>query len=369
MNELPQLYALDSKGRIKLWKAEAISLKDGTAIVRKTHGLKGGKTQVNDRKILKGKNIGKKNETTPFEQAVNEATSAWNRKKDGNYSENESDIPECGLPMLAQSFNKYGHRIVYPCVVQKKLNGVRCLAEKVDKETIVYLSRKGKKYETLEHLTPHLLKMMEVGDIYDGEIYVHGDITFQQLISYVKKLQPESKKLEYWVYDMANKDMAFSERRELQLIQMELVRQGQQPKVIFLADYPGIKGENEIYKKFGHFVSKGYEGIIIRNMDGMYKFDYRSVDLQKYKEFIDQEFKIIGGYEGEGLAEGNVTFKCITKSGKEFGVVPKGSFKYRNKLWLDLPNLIGKEITVRYQTLSDDGVPIFPVGVAIRDYE
>ena len=206
---------------------------------------------------------------------------------------------------------------------------------------------------------------MRVGDIYDGEIYVHGDITFQQLLSYVKKLQPGSEKLEYWVYDMADKDMAFSERRALQLTQMEL----KLPKVVFVVDYPGIKGKDEIYKKHEYFVSKGYEGAIIRNVGGMYKFDYRSMDLQKYKEFIDEEFEIVGGYEGEGLAEGNVTFKCVTKDGKEFGVVPRGSLEYRNELWRDLPNLIGKEITVRYQNLSDDGVPIFPVGVAIRDYE
>jgi DNA ligase-1 len=31
--------------------------------------------------------------------------------------------------------------------------------------------------------------------------------------------------------------------------------------------------------------------------------------------------------------------------------------------------LIGKRLTVRYQELTDGGVPRFPVGVAVRDYE
>jgi Flp pilus assembly protein CpaB len=30
---------------------------------------------------------------------------------------------------------------------------------------------------------------------------------------------------------------------------------------------------------------------------------------------------------------------------------------------------IGKELTVRFQELSDDGIPRFPVGISFRDYE
>jgi hypothetical protein len=30
---------------------------------------------------------------------------------------------------------------------------------------------------------------------------------------------------------------------------------------------------------------------------------------------------------------------------------------------------VGKKLTVRYQELTDEGLPRFPVGVAFRDYE
>ena len=33
------------------------------------------------------------------------------------------------------------------------------------------------------------------------------------------------------------------------------------------------------------------------------------------------------------------------------------------------PDLVGKALTVKYFQLSDDGVPRFPVGIALRDYE
>jgi len=43
-------------------------------------------------------------------------------------------------------------------------------------------------------------------------------------------------------------------------------------------------------------------------------------------------------------------------------------------MFINLPNDIGKMLTVRYAELSDDGIPLQPVGVpaeaeAVRDYE
>ena len=48
---------------------------------------------------------------------------------------------------------------------------------------------------------------------------------------------------------------------------------------------------------------------------------------------------------------------------------PKGSVEKRQQMFKDLEKIIGKELTVRYQELSEDGIPIFPVGIVIRDYE
>jgi DNA ligase-1 len=112
-----------------------------------------------------------------------------------------------------------------------------------------------------------------------------------------------------------------------------------------------------------------YEGTIIRNAEGLYRCDYRSADLQKYKDFIDEEFEIIGGKEGIGKDEGAVTFICLTEEGKPFDCRPRGTYEQRQEWWKKLGSLLGKKLTVRYQTRSDDNIPIFPVGIAIRDYE
>ena len=98
-----------------------------------------------------------------------------------------------------------------------------------------------------------------------------------------------------------------------------------------------------------------------------------SDDLEKVKEFKSEEFEIIGGKEGTGTDEGCVIYRCITKEGKEFDARPRGTVEDRKQMLLDLPDSIGKPLTVRFAEYSDDGIPQQPVGVpiaeAVRDYE
>lgn len=48
---------------------------------------------------------------------------------------------------------------------------------------------------------------------------------------------------------------------------------------------------------------------------------------------------------------------------------PRGMWEQR-KEWFDNGEAyVGKPLTVRYQELTQDGIPRFPVGIAVRDYE
>ena len=60
---------------------------------------------------------------------------------------------------------------------------------------------------------------------------------------------------------------------------------------------------------------------------------------------------------------------CKTKNGKKFNARPLGSFEDRKVWYENGKSYIGKMLTVRYQELTNDKIPRFPVGVCIRDYE
>jgi DNA ligase-1 len=102
-------------------------------------------------------------------------------------------------------------------------------------------------------------------------------------------------------------------------------------------------------------------------MTGLYS-NARSVHLQKYKEFFDEDCVIVGFKEGDGLEKGCVIWICEI-DGKEFACRPRGTREDRQGLFESGDNYIGKMLTVRYQEKTDDGLLRFPVGIAIRDYE
>jgi len=70
----------------------------------------------------------------------------------------------------------------------------------------------------------------------------------------------------------------------------------------------------------------------------------------------------------EDLKNGTAIWICQVGS-HTFSVRPEGTLEVRRKFLQDQGNYIGKQLTVRYQNLTTLGIPRFPVGVVVRDYE
>jgi len=371
--KFPTLYGLSSSGVVKSWKIWVAEFPLDTAIFVE-HGQLDGKKQLSPEKIREGKNLGKANETSHFEQACLEAESKWKKKHDANYTENKPETQEAAasspklLPMLAQKYKERKHKIVWPAFGQPKLNGVRCLVERKNGK-ITYWSRKAKQYKNFNlFMDQEFLSFMKDGDILDGEMYNHGDITFQELMSLIKdEKTPDIEKLKRYVsfncYDCPSVPGGFNTRFMNWPAPLNLQ---------YFAKVVSYKLNDELEMLALHkrVTEQNYEGTMVRSGgDEAYNFQYRDNQLQKYKDFLDDEFKIVGCKEGTGKDEGKAIFRCIIKSGKEFDVRCKGADEVRIEQWQNRKSYMGKELTVRYQTLSDDGIPIFPVGITVRDYE
>ena len=134
-----------------------------------------------------------------------------------------------------------------------------------------------------------------------------------------------------------------------------------------------VNSENDLEKIHDTFVDEGYEGLMIRNLKMPYDFS-RSWNLIKYKKMKDSEFSIVGAKQGTGNAAGAIIWTCETADKEHtFEVVPLGTIDSRKKLWnewnLTPTKFIGKPLTVQYQELTPKGIPRFPKGISIRDYE
>jgi len=371
------LYGISSKGVTKFWEIRVEHCREGAVIITK-HGQLGGKIQEARVTIREGKNLGKANATTPLEQACLEAESKWKKQHDKNYTEHEpkADLSEPLhvqpklLPMLAQKFHERKKYIQWPAFIQPKLNGVRCLVERKGNK-IFYWSRKAKQYKNFNlYMDQEFLSRMLDGEILDGEMYNHGDITFQELISLIKDektpdLVSLKKYVKFWCYDRPDGERGFRDRFVEHILGIDGLQ------YVRCVQTLTVKNEEEVKLQHAYYVQDGYEGSIIRSGGNEpYNFQYRDNQLQKYKDFQDAEFIIVGCKEGVGKDEGKAIFRCTTSpEGKEFDVRCKGTDALRRSQWQQRTSYIGKPLTVRYQTLSDDGIPIFPVGITVRDYE
>jgi ATP-dependent DNA ligase len=321
--------------------------------------------------VTVGKNIGKKNATTPVTQAISEAQALWNKKKDAGYATATTatasvDEPVAvPLPMLAQDFHKRGKHIVFPCFAQRKLDGVRCVA--IAGRGL--FSRNGK--ASSRHLT-HIvadLHRLPAGTILDGELY-SDELTFQEIVGLVKK--------------ETLRDGDAAKMSKIHLCVYDTIRDGTNAeRNAWLSDlfathvFPGLRllptascgSLDEVKTLHASYVAEGYEGLILRNTAGLYNVGFRSSDLQKYKEFEDAEYPVVGFKEGDGLEKGCVIWMCRTADSKDFAVRPRGTREDRCAAFLTGATMLGKPLTVRYQELTTDGIPRFPVGIAFRTYE
>lgn len=308
------------------------------------------------------KNVGRANETTPLEQARIELNADYQKKIDkGYHPEGEEHLAGNGytLPMLAHPFAKKAHKIVYPVYVQPKFDGTRMLYN----SQVGHWSRQGKAY--LPEVVAHL-SFDTRGLTLDGELILPEGYTFQDTVRAIKKYRKETTPLlAYRVYDVVDPEKPFRERFALL---KELVVELANPSLI-LTQTRLVENEEELAAAHAAFTERGYEGTMVRDPDSLYSPGHRSDGLLKLKDFVDDEFLIVGYEMGQGKDYGTPIWECQSHTGKNFFVRPEGTLAQRQQMWADRELYVGKMLTVRFQRLSDEGVPIFPVGVGVRDYE
>lgn len=353
------LYKTTSTGAEQIWRIRV--LMDGAAAIINTEwGQVDGAKQETNVVISKGKNIGKKNETSAFQQAMSEAESKWKKQLDKGYAVERGGQSMAAKPMLAHKYEDHKKKVTFESAyVQPKLDGVRCLASR-NGETISLTSRQNKPFGGLDHIRKWLLSVMDDGEIWDGELYIH-EIPFESVISLIKDpTQEGSSEVTYCVYDTI-KNESFAQR----FWQVDIYK-GNYGPIKFVETFP-ITNHEQVTQHHEKFVSEGFEGAIVRWGDAPYKAGYRSHNLLKVKSWMDDEYLIIGVDPGIGKCENQGIFVCETEDKKEFRVKIKGPDELRELILANPEKYIGQSLTVKYFGLTSDGIPRFPVGLKIKD--
>lgn len=130
-----------------------------------------------------------------------------------------------------------------------------------------------------------------------------------------------------------------------------------------------VNSEKELKSFHQQFLKDGYEGSILRWGNQGYAVNKRSSNLLKYKDFIDQTYKVVNVEPSDKNPEqGVVICESWSENGlrNTFGTGMKFSHKEREEILKNKSKYIGQTAEIRFFEFTDDGLPRFPVCVGFR---
>lgn len=363
----PTLYKRTSTGAVQTWWIE----QDGAQYWVATGQIDGAITR-SEPKVTKGKNIGRSNETTPEAQAISEIASEYKKKREqGRYWDSIDDIDKSTYfaPMLAHPYEKYpvtDEQIESGKVLaQPKLDGVRCIADQNGLWT-----RKGKPITAMPHVWDTISWVFQDHPtlILDGELYNHSLRDHLNKISgFVRKLKltpaeiEECMMIQYHVYDCDWGEGEDFNDRMLEVLTGESGEMFTDDGHVQPVPTHPVESRAHLDELNAQWLEEGFEGQIIRFSDSPYE-NKRSKYLLKRKEFIDEEYTIVGFTEGVGNRAGmagNIVYRM--DSGIEFSSGIAGGEDFYLHLWENQDKYIGGQGTVRYFKMTEYGKPYLPV--------
>jgi DNA ligase-1 len=357
------LYSRTAKDAVNTWYCYA----EGPEVVTVWGQLNGA--QQTTRFTCVPKNEGKKNATTAEQQAVKEVAALYKAQLRKKYSESieENDADESISPMLAKKWEDHKDKLDYSkgVFIQPKLDGLRAIA--VLKDGKVVLQSRGNKTYCIPHIEAALEYILKKnpGIVLDGELYRHG-VSLQTINSWVRGKKVEVRDIEYHIYDMVSEHDFAKRTSDLEKLAEDICVSGVPNPALVLVETQPCESEEQAVALQAYFVSKGYEGAMVRVGTSKYKTGHRSADLLKIKSWVTEEFPIVGHKVGKGKFESVPMIVCSLPNGGTVDVTPTGTMEQRKELLANIQSYIGMPYTVKYFGLSPYGVPLYPTGVGVR---
>lgn len=282
-------------------------------------------------------------------------------------------------PMLAGKFD--ASKIQFPVLASAKLDGVRCIIING-----VAMSRSLKPIPNA-YVQKQIGKMKYNG--LDGELmvgFVGGKDVYRNTVSAVMS-EDGTPNFTFWVFDNYQKSGGYADR-------LETCKKFDGECNINVLPHTMIKDMDALDKFEAKQLDRGLEGVIIRKVDGPYKFGRSSTNegiLLKLKRFEDSEATILDVEEllsNQNVAKTNALGHTERSSHKD-NMVPMGTMgalnvrdlkskvefsigtgfdaATRDAFWKDRKSVIGKIVKYKFFPGGSKDKPRFPVFLGFRD--
>ena len=232
--------------------------------------------------------------------------------------------------------------------MSEKLDGVRAYWDGKQ-----FLSRKNNIFYAPDFFAKGLPPMP-----LDGELWIDRG-QFQRTVSVVRRHDqpPDWRQVRFVVFDAPQARGTFEKRIEW----LHEVSPKWNSQFLQLHTHEECGGLDDLLFELERVLKIGGEGLMLRKPGSKYEFS-RSSTLLKVKRFHDAEATVVSHEPGKGRHKGRLgALVAELPGGKRFNIGTGFSDKQRES-----PPEVGSVVTFKYQELTSDGIPRFPVFVGER---
>jgi ATP-dependent DNA ligase len=284
--------------------------------------------------------------------------------------------------MLAKQVDKVTNLKIFDkdWYASRKIDGLRAL---------IYMGDDGKLHTASRGAMNYDAAMMEILDnndlinifkenpglIMDGECYHHG-YTLQQLnsVARTQKTAVDYEVLQFYWYDIVDTNSTFDERfafmqdikGQLNLsFDPEKEFEDEELRIQFVPQKL-VSGYDNMMELHNQFVAEGWEGLVVRDPDKVYRPNGRTNDMIKIKKYQSAEFLVVG-YELGLRGNEDMVFICQMEDGRTFKAKPHGDRAQKDWYVENFDSeCLNHYATVKYFYMSDDNIPLQPSVSNIR---
>ncbi len=234
--------------------------------------------------------------------------------------------------------------------ISEKLDGVRALW---DGQALTF--RSGNPVSAPDWFTRDLPKQP-----LDGELWL-GRGSFERLSGIVRKTTPvdaEWREVRYMLFELPGAPGSFSERKEAL---KRLVDAAGLPWLQAIDQFR-VPDRAALKASLDNVVALGGEGLMLHRADDP-PTSTSDGELLKLKPYLDADAQVIGHLPGQGRHAGRLGALLVAApDGRRFRI--GGGFSDAQR---DTPPPVGSTVIYRYQGLTRNGLPRFPVFLRLRE--
>ncbi len=270
-----------------------------------------------------------------------------------------------------------GAEPLYPCMAEPKYDGVRVLAMFGPTGDVQLMSRGGREYKNFPYITKALESQLNFKDaILDGEIC--GD-TFDMTMQVAHRGRSkkdtqgvDDKNFVFNVFDVfidADEFEAGACSYPLHSRRAMLELALNESEYIKLTPSVMVHSTEEMEEMHKRVIALGYEGLILKTVNGKYPFKRSTKAWIKVKTMHDYDGIAVGMYEGKGKFIGTLGGLTVNIGGVITKVGSGFSDDARRVIWNTGLSVEGLGVTIQGQELTKDGCVRFPVFKRFQDQE